>query len=205
MLTFTKLVMGEVVLMQSLLRMRRRGHLEHFVLFERSLILGNYPFLAGNMASHTKKAKRSTKESSPVSGGHREKSSSSKQQMQTVLAVFPDNKNGNRAYEALQMAVKDLKHTQLEKLPFEKLDYGETASLDKFYAANVAVVDVTERNMQAALFYQLGLRENFDMKNNVVTMLENQRTFNDAGMDEANVPASTVSNFTCAFSFSGLC
>lgn len=144
------------------------------------------------MASQPR-AKRSTKEPSPVPKGHREKSTSSKKQIQTVLAVFPDNKNGIRAYEALQMAVKDLKHTQLEKIQFEKLDYGETASLDKFYAANVVVVDVTERNMQAALFYQLGLRENFDMKNNVVTMLESQRAFSEAGLNEASVPAFTVS------------
>ena len=145
------------------------------------------------MASEAKKAKRSAKEPGPVGEVRGQKPSSSKQQVQTVLAVFPDNKNGNSAYEALQMAVKDLKHTRLERLPFEKLDYGETASLDKFYAANVVVVDVTERNMQAALFFQLGLRESFDMKNNVVTMLERQLAFSEAGLSEANAPASAVS------------
>ena len=145
------------------------------------------------MASQGKAAKRSTKEQSPVRGVSSQKVNSSKQQLQSVLAVFPDNKNGNRAYEALQMAVKDLKHTTLDRLPFEKLDYGETAALDKFYGATVVVVDVTERHMQAALFYQLGLRENFDMKNNVVTMLESQSAFGEARLSGGNVPSSMVS------------
>ena len=116
---------------------------------------------------------------------------------QTVLAVFPDTKNGNRAYEALQTAVKSLKHTELERVPFEKLDYGETASLDRFYAANVVVVDVTERHMQAALFYQLGLRESFDAKNNVVTMLESGSALGEVGLGEAAAPASMVSTQPC--------
>jgi mitogen-activated protein kinase kinase kinase 5 len=110
--------------------------------------------------------------------------------VQTVVAVFPDNTNGNRAYAALELAAKELMQTQLERVHFEKLDYGETASLDKFYAANVAVVDVTERHMQAALFYQLGLRESFEQKNNVVTVLESQSTFSEPALGEASRPAS---------------
>ena len=131
--------------------------------------------------------------------GRKKSGRSSNKQLQTVLAVFPDNKNGNRAYEALQLAVKDLKHTQLERIPFEKLDYGETATLDKFYAAHVAIVDVTERHMQAALFYQLGMRENFEQKNNVVTSLESRASFREAGLSEANTPASMVNKRVLIF------
>ena len=156
------------------------------------------------MASQGKAAKRSTKEQSPVRGVTGQKTSSSKQQLQTVLAVFPDNKNGNRAHEALQMAVKDLKHTKLDRLPFEKLDYGETAALDKFYGATVVVVDVTERHMQAALFYQLGMRENFDMKNNVVTMLESQAALSEARLSGESVPSSVVSVWANLTKFSTL-
>lgn len=148
------------------------------------------------MASKAKAAKwRDTKETSPVHGkkGQR-KTSTSKKQLQSVVAVFPDTKNGNRAYEALQIAVKDLMQTQLDRVAFEKLDYGETASLDKFYAANVAVVDVTERHMQAALFYQLGLRENFEMKNNVVTFLESQSSLYETGITNGTGAASMVSS-----------
>ena len=134
--------------------------------------------------------------SSQGSGRGARAPSKSSKQLQTVLAVFPETKSGNKAYAALEAAVKDLKSTQLERLPFEKLDYGETASLDKFYAANVVVVDVTERTMQAPLFYQLGLRENFDMKNNVVTVLDSESAFGAGGQEsigEQNVQASAVS------------
>ena len=139
------------------------------------------------MASKAKAAKEMSGKQS------QRKPSTAKKQLQTIVAVFSDTKNGNRAYDALQMAVKELMQTQLERVAFEKLDYGETASLDKFYAANVAVVDVTERHMQAALFYQLGMRENFEMKNNVVTFLESQSTLGGAGISDG--AASMVSPF----------
>ena len=114
-------------------------------------------------------------------------------QAQTVLAVFPESRSGNRAYEALESAVRDMKHTRLERLTFEKLDYGETASLDRFYAASVAVVDVSERTMQAAMFYHLGLRENFGMKNNVVTcQLDADSSFgpDETGPAQPSIPVS---------------
>ena len=140
----------------------------------------------------SKEAKRGSKEPSPARAVQGQKRSSSTKQLQTVVAVFPDNKNGNRAYAALEAAAGQLLQTRLERVDFEKLDYGETASLDRFYAANVAVVDVTERNMQAALFYQLGLRENFDMKNNVVTVLESQSEFGEPSLGRIDGPAAMV-------------
>ena len=144
------------------------------------------------MASKEKAVKRGSKEPARAMQSQK-KQGSSKRQLQTVVAVFPDNKNGNRAYAALKAAADQLMQTQLERVDFEKLDYGETASLDRFYAANVAVVDVTERHMQAALFYQLGLRENFDMKNNVVTALESQSSFGVSALGRGNGPAAMVS------------
>ena len=152
------------------------------------------------MASKEKAARRSTKDPSPPAAAKGQKKPGSKQQ-QTVVAVFPDTKNGNRAFAALEAAAGQLLQTNLERVDFEKLDYGETASLDKFYAANVAVVDVTERHMQAALFYQLGLRENFDMRNNVVTVLENQSDF-EAGLGQGNGPAAMVSALSLSLSLS---
>ncbi|CAI8025882.1 Mitogen-activated protein kinase kinase kinase 15 [Geodia barretti] len=141
------------------------------------------------MASKEKAVRRG---SSPARAmqGQKKSGSSKQQQMQTVVAVFPDNTKGNRAFAALEAAAGQLMQTELQRIPFEKLDYGETATLDKFYAANVAVVDVTERHMQAALFYQLGLRENFDMKNNVVTVLESQSTFSEPALGGGNGPAA---------------
>lgn len=95
----------------------------------------------------------------------------SKKQQQVVVCVFPDTKEGKKCYEALSRAAKQLKYV-VEKIPFEKFDFGETDSLDKFYSSSVAVADVTDRSLQAKLFYHLGLRESFEMKQNVVTYLD---------------------------------
>lgn len=46
--------------------------------------------------------------------------------------------------------------------------------MDKFYSAPVVVVDVTERNYEACLYYQIGLRESYGMKHNVVMCAEQE-------------------------------
>ena len=126
--------------------------------------------------------------------------STSKQQ--TIVAVFPDTKAGKKAYDALIKATEGIKSTNVLKIPFEKLDFGETQILDAFYNADIAVADVTERSYQAVIFYQLGLRESFDMKHNIVTCLDDQN-MNQAGIKPAvgtsaqnALPAITVRHST---------
>ena len=101
----------------------------------------------------------------------------SKHPLQTIVTVFPDTKEGRKANAALEKAVSELKHVTLEQIPFDKLDFGDLTVLEKFYSAPVVVVDVTERQYEACLFYQLGLRESFGMKHNVVTCVDQESAY----------------------------
>lgn len=53
---------------------------------------------------------------------------------------------------------------------FEKLDFGETEVLDKFYNADVGIVDMSIQVQQSALSYHIGVRENMKMPKTVVLM-----------------------------------
>ena len=78
---------------------------------------------------------------------------------------------GLKGLDALQSAAKELGIT-CQHIMFEKLDFGETAVLDQFYSADIVVADISEVSYQAVLSYHLGLRENFDMKQNIVTFID---------------------------------
>uniref|UniRef100_A0A8C4KKI8 mitogen-activated protein kinase kinase kinase n=1 Tax=Dromaius novaehollandiae TaxID=8790 RepID=A0A8C4KKI8_DRONO len=71
------------------------------------------------------------------------------------------------ARQCLQRAC-EAEGAQLGMVNFGELDFGETAVLDAFYDADVAVVDMSDISKQPSLFYHLGVRESFDMSNNVI-------------------------------------
>ncbi|KAM9315953.1 mitogen-activated protein kinase kinase kinase 5 [Gastrophryne carolinensis] len=71
------------------------------------------------------------------------------------------------ALNSLQEACQSQGAT-LETLQFGKLDFGEIAGLDRFYNADIAVVEMTDAFRQPSLFYHLGVRESFSMANNII-------------------------------------
>uniref|UniRef100_A0A3P9JY45 mitogen-activated protein kinase kinase kinase n=1 Tax=Oryzias latipes TaxID=8090 RepID=A0A3P9JY45_ORYLA len=83
--------------------------------------------------------------------------------LKAVMASSPES----GALQSLQRAC-DAESALLTTVTFGRLDFGETSVLDSFYDADIAVVDMSDVFRQPSLFYHLGVRESFDMANNVI-------------------------------------
>ncbi|OQV25730.1 Mitogen-activated protein kinase kinase kinase 15 [Hypsibius exemplaris] len=72
-----------------------------------------------------------------------------------------------KAYEEIMKAAKDYR-ILVQPIPFERLDYGESAVLDAMYSADVAIVDMSLSNQQITLSGHLGSRERFGMQGSFI-------------------------------------
>ncbi|KAM8947334.1 mitogen-activated protein kinase kinase kinase 5 [Pelodytes ibericus] len=90
----------------------------------------------------------------------------------TVVYVINEGNSGLQACESAALhSLQEACESQgaaLETLHFGKLDFGETTVLDRFYNADIAVVEMTDAFRQPSLFYHLGVRESFSMANNII-------------------------------------
>nr|XP_060626052.1 mitogen-activated protein kinase kinase kinase 15 isoform X2 [Anolis sagrei ordinatus] len=130
--------------------------------------------------------------------------SSSSRAPRCLRAVYVLNESGAKAGSggargpeggALQCLVRacEAEAAQLHTVHFGELDFGETAVLDAFYDADVAVVDMSDFSRQPSLFYHLGVRESFDMANNVIL-------YHDTDVDTAQSLKDMVSQKNTASS-----
>uniref|UniRef100_A0A8C6K955 mitogen-activated protein kinase kinase kinase n=1 Tax=Nothobranchius furzeri TaxID=105023 RepID=A0A8C6K955_NOTFU len=79
----------------------------------------------------------------------------------------PQNNAESMALQCLKDAC-DRVGSKLDTVNFGRLDFGETTVLDRFYNADIAVVEMTDAFRQPSLFYHLGVRESFSMANNII-------------------------------------
>ncbi|XP_064381080.1 mitogen-activated protein kinase kinase kinase 6 isoform X2 [Dromaius novaehollandiae] len=85
----------------------------------------------------------------------------------SVVCVLGREPAACPALRSLRDACRDVR-AQLHTVPFGTLALGDTGTLDRFYNADVAVVEMSDSICQPSLFYHLGVRESSSMTNNVL-------------------------------------
>uniref|UniRef100_A0A8C3J943 mitogen-activated protein kinase kinase kinase n=1 Tax=Calidris pygmaea TaxID=425635 RepID=A0A8C3J943_9CHAR len=85
----------------------------------------------------------------------------------SVVLVLGGEPAASPALGSLRDACRDLR-ARLHPLPFDTLALGDTATLHRFYNADVAVVELSDSVCQPSLFYHLGVRESFNMSHNIL-------------------------------------
>ncbi|CAJ0577881.1 unnamed protein product, partial [Mesorhabditis spiculigera] len=67
--------------------------------------------------------------------------------------------------------VTDQLNVHLTRIEFDRLDFGETNTLDTFYNADVALVDVSVPQQQPSLCYHIGVRQSMGQRYNIMLTL----------------------------------
>uniref|UniRef100_A0A452IID9 mitogen-activated protein kinase kinase kinase n=1 Tax=Gopherus agassizii TaxID=38772 RepID=A0A452IID9_9SAUR len=104
----------------------------------------------------------------PLAGPQaRRGSSCSRSRALSVVCVLNEGSAESLPLRCLRDACREAR-AELQTVPFGTLALGDPGPLDRFYNADVAVVEVSNSLCQPSLFYHLGVRESFSMTNNVL-------------------------------------
>ncbi|XP_076827875.1 mitogen-activated protein kinase kinase kinase 5 isoform X2 [Brachyhypopomus gauderio] len=79
----------------------------------------------------------------------------------------------NLSLRCLREACADSR-ADLSTIPVERMALGTADTLDSFYNADVAVVEMSDSFRQPSLFYHLGVRESFSMTDNIILYCNKQ-------------------------------
>uniref|UniRef100_A0ABM5ET16 mitogen-activated protein kinase kinase kinase n=2 Tax=Pogona vitticeps TaxID=103695 RepID=A0ABM5ET16_9SAUR len=87
----------------------------------------------------------------------------------SVVYVFTEDVEEPLPLRCLREAChEEGRAAELTTLPFGTVMLGDTETLDRFYNADVVVVEMSNSLCQPSLFYHLGVRESFSMTNNIL-------------------------------------
>ncbi|XP_053867954.1 mitogen-activated protein kinase kinase kinase 6 [Malaclemys terrapin pileata] len=105
--------------------------------------------------------------SKPLAGAQARRGSSSRGRALSVVFVLNEGSGESLPLRCLRDACREVR-AELQTVLFGTLALGDPGSMDRFYNADVAVVEVSNSLCQPSLFYHLGVRESFSMTNNVL-------------------------------------
>lgn len=103
--------------------------------------------------------------------------------LQIVLVIdtkVKKNLNVRLSAHSEVQKVADSLNVHLTQIEFDRLDFGESSTLDQFYNADVALVDLSVTQQQPSLCYHIGVRESMGQAFNMILMDDVEHTIMDA-------------------------
>lgn len=123
-----------------------------------------------------------------------------------TIALVPDLGSGSvslkhrrSVLQCVKLLCQDLK-AELVSVPYDDLDKGVQTALDMFYNADAAIIDLSIEDQRNSLYYHLGVRESFSMKQNIMIIadsIEVSPNFVETSKKDQASPCSNKIYLTC--------